>query len=336
MTDTLRAGRRWLVLGLIVLLVATACGSSTAPTGQSSGDNDPLSAGTLQPVSLEPGASLRVVATTNIVGDIVDQVGGEAISLDTLMAPGVDPHTYVPTPADTALIHDAHVVFANGAGLEADLDEMFTNAGGDAIQIHLSDDLALRPATEIHGDDEENANHAHEEVDPHVWFNVQNVIHWVERIEGSLSTLDPANRETYERNAAAYTRQLEELDAWVEEQTATIPADNRRLVTNHPAFAYLAERYGLEQVGAIYPVSPSAEPSAQELAALEDVIREYGVPAVFTETTVNPKLAEQIALDTGAKLVSLYSGSLGGPDSEVESYLELIRFDVSAIVEALQ
>ena len=107
-------------------------------------------------------------------------------------------------------------------------------------------------------------------------------------------------------------------------------------MTNHPAFAYLAERYGLEQVGAIYPVSPSAEPSAQELAALEDVIREYGVPAVFTETTVNPKLAEQIALDTGAKLVSLYSGSLGGPDSEVESYLELIRFDVSAIVEALQ
>jgi manganese/iron transport system substrate-binding protein len=213
---------------------------------------------------------------------------------------------------------------------------MFANAGGNAIQIHLSDDLALRTATEIHADGEGEAGQAHDQVDPHVWFDVQNVLHWVERIEESLSTLDPANRETYRQNAAAYAQQLEELDAWVEEQVATIPAENRRLVTNHPAFAYLATRYGLEQVGAIYPVSPSAEPSAQELAALEDVIREYGVPAVFTESTVNPKLAEQIAQDTGAKLVSLYSGSLGGPGSGVESYLELIRFDVSAIVEALQ
>lgn len=327
-----RSGR-WLVLSLVVLLLTLACGGSPSSTEPSTGGTDPHSTGTLQPVALEPGAKLQVVATTNIVSDVVGQVGGDAIALDTLMAVGVDPHTYVPTPADTAKIHDAHLVFANGAGLEADLEEMFVNAGGDAIQIHLSDHLELRQATEL---EEEHDDHEHTNVDPHVWFDVQNVILWVETIEETLSALDPANSETYERNAAAYRQQLAELDAWVEEQIAMIPEENRRLVTNHPAFGYLAERYGLEQVGAIYPISPAAEPSAQELAALEDAIAEYDVPAVFTESTVNPKLAGQVAKDTGVELVSLYSGSLGGPGSEVESYLALIRFDVSAIVAALQ
>jgi ABC-type Zn uptake system ZnuABC Zn-binding protein ZnuA len=106
-------------------------------------------------------------------------------------------------------------------------------------------------------------------------------------------------------------------------------------VTNHPAFAYL-QRYGLEQVGAIYPVSPSAEPSAQDIAALEDTIREYGVPAVFTESTVNAKLAQQVADDTGVTLVALYSGSLGEPGSGAESYILLIQYDVTAVVAALR
>jgi ABC-type Zn uptake system ZnuABC Zn-binding protein ZnuA len=162
------------------------------------------------------------------------------------------------------------------------------------------------------------------------------VIHWAETIEQTLSALDPANAEAYRANAAADVEELEDLDAWVVEQVATIPQANRKLVTNHPAFGYLADRYGLEQVGAVYPVSPSAEPSAQDIAALQDAILEYGVPAVFTESTVNPKLAQQVAQDTGVELVALYSGSLGGPGSGAESYIALIRYDVKAIVDALR
>jgi len=115
-----------------------------------------------------------------------------------------------------------------------------------------------------------------------------------------------------------------------------VPEENRKLVTNHPALGYFADRYGFEQVGTVYPVSPSAEPSAQDIARLEEAIRQYGVPAVFAESTVNPALAQQVAQDTGVAMVPLYTGSLGGPGSGVESYIDLMRYDVEAIVSALQ
>lgn len=319
---------------LALLTVTSACGGDASDAEH--GYEDQLAA--LEPISLDAGEKLNVVATTNIVGDIVRQVGGDQIVLTTLMGPGIDPHSYVPTPADTAAIHDAHIVFANGAGLEADLAEMFESAGGDARQIYLSLGLELLLTEDTGGE----ASREHEQegqdegLDPHVWFDVKNVIHWVETIEEALSALDPTNADMYRANANAYVRELESLDNWVVEQLATIPENNRKLVTNHPAFVYFATRYGLEQVGAIYPISPSSEPSAQDIAALEDAIREYGVSAVFTESTVNPKLARQVAEDTGVNLVALYTGSLGGPGSGVESYVDLIRFDVNAIVGSLK
>ncbi len=328
----------WKLVSLLALLAlvaatASACGSTTPETGQAR--DHAAEAVELEAVALDVGEKLRVVVTTNIVADVVANVAGEEIELTTLMDIGVDPHTYVPNPADTAAIHDAHVVFANGAGLEADLEEMFQSAGGQAIAIHLSDGLQLRKAGGVADGASDEHGHEGESLDPHVWFDVTNVVQWVDQIEHTLSSLDPASVGDYQANAEAYTRQLEELDAWVKAQVATIPEANRKLVTNHPAFGYLAGRYGLQQVGAVYPVSPSSEPSAQDIAALQDAIREYAVPAVFTESTVNPKLAQQVAEDTGVKLVSLYSGSLGGPASGAESYLELIRYNVNAIVEAL-
>jgi ABC-type Zn uptake system ZnuABC Zn-binding protein ZnuA len=277
-----------------------------------------------------------VVATTNILGDVVKNVGGERVQLTTLMGAGVDPHTYVPTPSNTAAIHDAHVVFANGAGLESDLEEMFESAGGAATLIYVSAELELLASPAGHRDGDAGLEHNEDDMDPHVWFSVPNVIRWVQSIEHTLGTLDPGNKGYYQENAASYARQLEELDAWVQEQVATIPEANRKLVTNHPAFGYLADRYGLEQLGAIFPVSPSSEPSAQDIAALQDAIRAFSVPAVFTESTVNAKLAEQVARDTGVRLVQLYSGSLGESGSGVESYLELMQYDVKAIVGALQ
>jgi ABC-type Zn uptake system ZnuABC Zn-binding protein ZnuA len=308
--------RLW-ISGLLLLVLAGLSTCGVAPEARQ-GDAPPTRAA---------GETLRVVATTNIVGDVVRQVGGDRIALIVLMEPGVDPHSYVPTPADTAAVYDAHVVFANGLDLEESLEEMLESTGGNATQVHLSDDLAVREGA---------GEHEHEGVDPHVWLDVRSVIHWTETIEDTLSALDPTNAEAYRVNAAAYTRELETLDAWVVQQIATVPEGNRKLVTNHPAFGYFAGRYGLEQVGTVYPVSPAAEPSAQEIAALEDAIRGYGVPAVFAESTVNPKLAQQVAEDTGVRLVPLYSGSLGGPGSGVESYLELMRYDVTAIVEALR
>ncbi len=334
---------RWKCLALmgiaiLVLVPITACGGATPAADERELEHDggepEVDIESLRPVQLSTGEKLRVVATTNIVGDVGSQVGGDRIELVTLMGIGIDPHSFVPTPANTAAIHDAHVVLASGAGLEADLEEMFESAGGDAVRIQVSHGSEHRLTGEV----SEEAGHEHEEedVDPHFWFDVKNVIHWVDTIKRALSALDPANAEVYQANAEAYTQQLEDLDAWVVDQVATIPEANRKLVTNHPAFGYLAGRYGLDQVGAVYPVSPSSEPSAQDIATLEDAIREYGVPAVFTESTVNPKLAQQVAEDAGVRLVALYSGSLGGPGSGAESYIQLIRYDVTAIVEALR
>lgn len=320
---------RWSGITILAMAMIGACGGTVAqpePVQEKAGEQHMTE---LEPIPLGAGEKLRVIATTNIVGDVVGQVGGDYIELTTLMKIGVDPHTYVPAPSDTAAIHDAHVVFANGAGLEADLQDMFESAGGEAEHVHLSEGLALREA-------EGRQEGEHEGADPHVWFSVPNVIHWVENIEHTLSTLDPANSQVYRTNAGAYIQELEDLDAWARERMATIPAANRKLVTNHPAFGYLADRYGLEQVGAVYPISPSSQPSAHDIAALEDTIHEYDVPAVFTESTVNAKLAEQIADDTSLELVPLYSGSLGELGSGAESYILLIRFDVSAIVDALQ
>ncbi len=239
------------------------------------------------------------------------------------MAKGVDPHSYVPSPSGAAAIYDAHLLFANGAGLEAFLAEMLANAGGRAVQVYLSDGLQLRT---LSGEGQ----------DPHVWFDVRNVVQWVNTIEQSLGTLDPANVATYQANAAAYLAELETLDAWIVQQVATIPQANRKLVIDHPVFGYFAGRYGFQQIGAVYPLNPSAEPSAQDVAALEQMIRQYSVPAVFSENTVSPKLADQVAKDMGVKLFLLYTDSLGGPGTPAATYLDLMHYDVQTIVSALR
>lgn len=312
---------------LLLLLGAIACGPP-APHEEAAAIAD------LGPAALDAGEKLQVVATTNIVGDVVGRVGGDRIELMTLMGIGVDPHGYVPAPSEVAAVHDAGLVFLNGGGLEGGLENVLESAGGEAPRVEISQGIQFRPAEgEAHAGEDD---HEHEELDAHVWFSVPNVIHWVENARQALSLRDPGNADAYQANAEAYTRELEELDAWIQAQVEAIPVENRKLVTNHASFGYLAERYGLEQVGTVYPFNPSAEPSARAIAGLQEIIQSHGVPAIFTESTVNAKLAEQVAADTGARLVPLYTGSLGGPGSGAETYVELMRYDVTAIVEALR
>jgi ABC-type Zn uptake system ZnuABC Zn-binding protein ZnuA len=301
------------LLAVLLLLTATACAGSS-PAGRATGST---------PTPLAPGEKLRVVATTNLVGDVVGRVGADRIHLTTLIGWGVDPHSYVPSPSDMAAVYDANLLFANGAGLEAYLAEMLANAGGNAVQVYLSNGLQLRT---LSGGAQ----------DPHVWFDVRNVVQWVNTVEQSLSTLDPANATIYRANAAAYIPELQALDAWIVQQVAAIPQANRKLVIDHPVFGYFSDRYGFQQIGVVYPLNPSAEPSAQDVAALERTIRQYDVPAVFSENTVSPKLADQVARDTGVKLFLLYTDSLGGPGTPAATYLDLVRYDVQLIVEALR
>jgi ABC-type Zn uptake system ZnuABC Zn-binding protein ZnuA len=337
--------QKWVlfVFGIFVVLagwLASCGGSAQTPAGGIDGQS-PSDAGTpaaLAPASLGAGKKLRVVATTSIVADVVSNVGGDEIELTGLLPIGADPHTYQATPQDLRAVADAHVIFANGAGLEAFLDEMLRNAGGNAPVVHVSEGIEFRElSAEAGHDDAASEDHAHADVDPHTWFDPNNVIVWVDNVERALSQLDPAHTDAYQANAEAYRAALEELDAWIRQQVSQVPAGNRKLVTDHLVLGYFADEYGFEQIGAVIGAfSTVAEPSAQQIAALEDDIRRLGVPAVFVSTTVNPKVSERVAQDTGVRLVRLYTGSLTEPAGEAGTYLDFMRYDVNAIVSALR
>lgn len=298
-----------MLLGL--LSGATACGST--PVNE----------------NVQPGG-LKIVATTTIVGDVVRQIAGDQNQVTTLLPVGADPHSFQPTPQDVVRVADAGIIFSNGAGLEEFLQPLLKNAGSKAEVVAVSENIQLLDAQGPHAND-------HPGGDPHTWFDPNNVILWTQVIEQKLSALNPANAQTYAANAQAYRQQLKELDTWIQEQVSQIPEANRQLVSDHTVFTYFAHRYGFTQDGAILPgYSTMAEPSAQELAALEDTIRSLGVKAVFVGETANSSLAERVSKDTGTQLVFLYTGSLSASGGPAGSYLDLMRYDVSAIGKALK
>ncbi|NJP06226.1 MAG: zinc ABC transporter solute-binding protein [Chloroflexaceae bacterium] len=323
------------------------------------------------------GETLNVVATTNIIGDIVSQVGGASINLTTLMPVGADPHTFEPTPQEVGMIADADIVFVNGFDLEESLIPVITNSGiaperiipvsvgVETIEFGVHDEhdhdhehegeehhddhedeeqsedeqssnlLDLFADTALASDTEEH-DHEHSGLDPHTWMSPINVIVWTNNIAEVLAALDPANADTYTSNADTYIAELNDLDTWITEQLAQIPAANRKLVTDHTAFGYYAQEYDLEQIGAVVPAySTMAEASAQELAALQETITELAIPAIFVGTTVNPDLAEQIAADLGIQLLPVYTGSLSDADGPAPTYLDMMRYNTDQIVNGL-
>ena len=202
-------------------------------------------------------------------------------------------------------------------------------------QIEAGDAIEAIEALTSEGEDE-HADHGHGLEDPHFWFDPLRVKLVVNDIAERLSALDPDRGDTYRANASAYNARLDDLHAWTEEQVRTVPEDRRLLVTSHDSFGYFANLYGFEVVGVILSVTTDVEPSAGDLADLVNEVKEYGVPAVFGETTVSERLASAVAAESGAALVRLYSGSLGPAGSGAETYIEMVRTNVGRIVEALR
>jgi manganese/iron transport system substrate-binding protein len=321
-----KEGNHWLwsTAGMLLLTVmlAAGCAGGTPAPGAAAPDQMP----TLTPVPLAAGERLQVVATTSIVADVVRTIGGDRVDVIELMPLGADPHDFQPTPQDAAVIGNAHVVFINGAGLETFIEKLLQNAGENTPVVPVSYGVDLLTLQE--GGSSED--------DPHVWFDPNNVKTWVTNIRSALSALDPDGEAAYGENADAYLAQLDTLDAWIRDQVAAIPQAHRKLVTDHSFMAYFTDAYGFDQVGMVTEGSSTlSEPSAQELASLEDAIRAQGVPAIFVSTTVNPRIAQQIARDVGVQVVPLYTGSLSQPDGPAGTYLDFMRYDVSTIVTGL-
>ncbi len=311
----------------LLLITLVACGG----TGDAPSVSETIP--TLTPANLEPGEKLRVVATTSIIGDVVAQVGGDAIDLIILIAPGIDPHGYEPAPQDIVQIEGAHVVFSNGLGLEQGLLDTIRVAGKTAPLVPVSAGVEVIESPGIHGGDQ-----PHAAADPHTWMDPHNVVIWVENISAVLSQLDPPHAQDYASRAVTYTKQLKALDAYIQEQVDRIPLQNRKLVTNHEALGYFARRYGFEVLGAVYiGASTLSEPTAGDMAQLLDLIKAEGVRAIFVETTASDKLAQAIAKEAGYEIAvyTLYTGSLGEPGSGADSYIGMMRANIDTIVAGL-
>lgn len=284
---------------------------------------------------------LPVVATFSVLGDLTQVVGGDRIALRTLVGPDGDVHTFEPSPADGAALAGAAVVVENGYELEPWLDRLYVAAGARGTRVVVNeglDPLIAEEGAHEHGDMHDEDEHA-EEADPHAWHDVQRTIHMVGLIRDALVEADPANASTYQANAATYLTRLQELDDWVAQQVNTVPPERRKLVTSHDTFQYFAKRYGFEIVGtAIRSVSTEAgDPSAGDLAELVDQIKAAGVPVIFAENVSNPALMERVAEAAGVRLgPELYTDALGAPGTPGDTYVGMMRSNVTSIVTALR
>ena len=291
-----------------------------------------LAAGCGPATTTPSNGALDVVASVSYLADVAQNVAGDRFEVRSLVPLETDPHSFEPTPSDLVEVAGADLVIVNGGGLEGPLLDTLKNAGGDATLVEASAGLQSRrpqpgePALDESG------------TDPHFWLDPTLAKSYVATIRDAFSKADPAGAAEYEANAAAYTKQLDELDAWIEGQIEQIPAADRQLVMNHASHGYYADRYGLEVVGTVIPgVSTGATPTAKELSDLTAAIRASGARAIFVEMGENPELARQIAAETGATVVSdLLDHSLTEPGGVAPTYIEMMKYDTRRIVEALQ
>ena len=279
---------------------------------------------------------IRVLAVESFLADIAHNVAGDRATVDSLIPLGLDPHAFEPAPKDVARIAESAVLLVNGGGLEAWLQPVLSSVGGQRLVVTASTGLTSRKAREGEAVEAAPAGSL-EQGDPHFWLNPMNVITYAENIRDGLTQADPGGKDIYAANTAAYISRLKDLDAWIQQQVSAIPVKNRLLVTNHESFGYFADRYGFTIAGTIIPsVTTDSSPSAQELARLVDQIKATGVRAIFLELGSNPQLADQVATETGIKVVTdLYTHSITASGGEAPTYIDMMKVDVTKIVQAL-
>jgi ABC-type Zn uptake system ZnuABC Zn-binding protein ZnuA len=257
---------------------------------------------------------------------MVSNVGGDLVSVTSLVPKNADVHTFEPRPADVRTIASAKLLVMNGLGLDDWLSKTITNAASEGTPL-LKLGVDLRGVTLLAGDAAGTQN-------PHLWMDVKYAELYVDRIAAALKSADPAHALAYGTQAVSYLQRLETLDGWIRAQIATIPEANRKLVTFHDAFPYYAREYGITIVG-VAVESPGQDPSAGYTSQLITAIEKAGVKAIFSESQFPTKLADQLAAEAGCKVVaSLYDDAVGDPP--VTSYEEVVRWDTSQLVAALR
>ena len=286
-------------------------------------------------------AKVPVTATFSILGDLVQQVGGDQVSVSRLVGPNGDAHVYQPTPQDIRTLAQSKLLVSNGLGFEGWLERLDSASGFKGVKVVASQGIQPRHMAE---EEEEGSEHEHEAeghhhhggLDPHAWNDPANVLVYVDNIVRGLSQVDPEHANLYQQNAARYKAQLQKLDADYRARFAQLPAERRRAITSHDAFGYLAQASQLTLIGA-QGLSTESEPSAAMIAGLIRQIRDEKIPALFIENISNPTLIQQIERETQARVGGeLYSDALSPAGGAAASYQAMLEHNLSTLLAALE
>ena len=264
---------------------------------------------------------LNVVASFSILGDFVQNVGGDRVSVTTLVGPDGDVHVYTPAPADAQKVAKARLLFINGLGLEGWLPRLVQSSGGKAEIVTATNGIAPRSIGAA--------------ADPHAWQSVVNAKIYVANIRDALVAADPANAGIYRAHAEAYLAQLDGLDREVRDAVAQIPPAHRKVISTHDAFGYFAAAYGIAFIAPL-GVSTESEASARDIAAIITQVKTQQIPAVFLENISDPRLIRRISAETGARIGgTLFSDSLSDEKGDAPTYIDMVRHNIKALTSAL-
>ncbi|GAB4042670.1 MAG: metal ABC transporter substrate-binding protein [Rubrivivax sp.] len=277
---------------------------------------------------------LPVVASFSILGDLVQQVGGDRVSVELLVGPGGDAHAVQPTPAMARRVAGAKLLFSNGLGFEGWMTRFLRSAGFAGRHVVVTDGLQPRPAPEATGP--RHAGHHHHDLDPHAWQDVRNARHYVARIAEGLCAADASHCNGYRARAAQADARLAALDAEIRAAWAALPPERRVVITSHDAFGYYGAAYGVRFLAA-QGVAAESEPTPRGIAALVRQVRAEGAKALFVESIADPRVIAQIARETGVRPSgTLYSDALSEASGPAPTYEAMMRFNTQALLGALR
>ena len=265
-----------------------------------------------------------VLSSASMIWDMAKNIGGDKVKHQLIVPIGGDPHLYEPTPGDARKVENADLIFVNGLTFEGWIIELIENSGTRAELDTVTNGIKA-----ISSDTYKDS------FDPHAWMDINNAFIYIDNIRKSLTELDPDNADYYRSNYEKYREKLDSLDQYIRERVAEIPEEKRVLITSHDAFKYYGKRYGL-RLEAIVGISTEAEAQTSDIVRINKTIAETGVPAIFIESTINPKLIRQIAKDNNIVIGGkLYADSIGDEDSPAPSYYDMLKHNTDTIVNAL-
>ena len=273
--------------------------------------------------AMQANAKFKVVTTFTVIQDIAQNVAGNAATVESITKPGAEIHEYEPTPKDIVKAQSADLILWNGLNLERWFERFFQNIK-DKPAVVVTE--GIQPLSIYEGPYKDAPN-------PHAWMSPSNALIYIENIKNALVKYDPQNAAVYEKNAADYAQKIKQLDEPLRAKLAQIPETQRWLVTSEGAFSYLAKDYNLKE-GYLWPINAEQQGSPQQVRKVIDLVRKNNIPVVFSESTISPKPAQQVAKESGAKYGGvLYVDSLSAKKGPVPTYIDLLNVTVSTIVK---